>query len=236
VTWHVLETGLRQSSKHFPVLGVNTNGDIYAGRNGGIYRSADHGETWMHIPMVHPLHGVTSMAFTEAGEVFVGFGDKGVQYSRDDGETWIDVGSGLALPGVLSMTINADGYLFAGSGDGVYRSQEAVDQEPFTPTAVEAIGEGVPEAFTLSQNYPNPFNPATAITFHLPTESPVALTVFDALGRVVQVLAEGRYPAGSYRVQWGGRDAAGQPVASGVYLYRLQAGSFVQSQTMVLAK
>ena len=85
--------------------------------------------------------------------------------------------------------------------------------------------------FWLSQNYPNPFNPKTAISFQLSANSSVALRVFDVLGREVAVLVNGEKPAGVYRVTW---DAKNLP--SGVYLYRLQAGAFVETRKTLLLR
>ncbi len=89
----------------------------------------------------------------------------------------------------------------------------------------------VPASFALYQNYPNPFNPTTQISFQLPLASHISLRVFDLLGREVAVLVNEEKPAGSYTAQW---DAAG--FASGIYLVRMQAGSFVDTKKIVLMK
>lgn len=89
----------------------------------------------------------------------------------------------------------------------------------------------VPGVFSLAQNYPNPFNPVTTITYHLPVEERVRLTVVDLLGREVATLVEGRQRSGTHRVEF-----AGGGLASGIYLYRLEAGSFIQQKKMVLVK
>ncbi|MCC6395993.1 MAG: T9SS type A sorting domain-containing protein, partial [Bacteroidetes bacterium] len=88
-----------------------------------------------------------------------------------------------------------------------------------------------PESYALSQNYPNPFNPSTTIKFELPAASLVRLSVFDLLGREVSVLVNEQRSAGVHDVTFD----AGR-LASGVYLYRLQAGDFVQAHKMVLLK
>ena len=106
----------------------------------------------------------------------------------------------------------------------------AFSTEGGAPTAVEA-GEGVPEAFALHQNYPNPFNPKTTIVFDLPQPGDFSLTVYDVLGREVSVLASGAFPAGRFKAVW---DATG--FASGVYVYRLQAGPYAETKTLILQK
>ena len=85
-------------------------------------------------------------------------------------------------------------------------------------------------------NYPNPFNPSTTIHFTLPEPSSVRLTIYNALGQEVRTLLNTAQEAGEYTVQWDGRDARGQVVSTGVYLYRLQAGLNVAIRKMVLAK
>ena len=94
----------------------------------------------------------------------------------------------------------------------------------------------VPTVFTLSQNTPNPFNPSTAIAFALSRPERVRLTVYDALGREVALLASGNFSAGSHTVRWEGRDGRGNAVSSGVYLYRLEAGGKSEVRKMLLAR
>ena len=89
--------------------------------------------------------------------------------------------------------------------------------------------ESLPEQFMLSQNYPNPFNPSTTIEFALPHAGFVTLKVYNVLGEEVATLIAGDHPAGTFKATW---DASEMP--SGVYFYRLTAGNYVQTKTMVL--
>ena len=89
----------------------------------------------------------------------------------------------------------------------------------------------VPTAFVLEQNYPNPFNPSTSITYQLPASNHVTLIVYDLLGREVATLVDENKPAGVHDVQF---DAQG--LTSGIYLYRMQAGSFVDVKKLVVLK
>ncbi len=98
----------------------------------------------------------------------------------------------------------------------------------------EPVIKNVPSDFYLLPNYPNPFNTETSIGFHLPFEMDVRLTIYDARGRVVRVLHEGGLAAGEHVVQWDGTEDTGKPVASGVYICRLEADRWVQSRKMVL--
>ncbi|MFW9842768.1 MAG: FlgD immunoglobulin-like domain containing protein [Candidatus Thorarchaeota archaeon] len=94
----------------------------------------------------------------------------------------------------------------------------------------------VPDQFLLHQNVPNPFNPTTEIRFDLRTPTRVTLSVFNILGQEVICLADREYPAGNHAVVWDGRNANGEPVASGIYLYRIAAGTVTASRKMVLMK
>jgi hypothetical protein len=88
-----------------------------------------------------------------------------------------------------------------------------------------------PAVFSLRQNYPNPFNPSTTIAYQIPSAGRVMLSVYDLLGRVVATLVDERKDAGSYTVRFDGR-----ALSSGVYIYRLTAGQYIQTRKMVLTK
>jgi hypothetical protein len=98
------------------------------------------------------------------------------------------------------------------------------------------VGDGAPRSYRLEQNSPNPFNPTTTIRYSLPERSNVELAVFGVDGGLVRVLESGSKPEGTFEATWDGRDASGRPVASGVYFYRLKAGSFAETRKMVLIK
>lgn len=98
------------------------------------------------------------------------------------------------------------------------------------------IAELPPVSFTLGQNYPNPFNPTTTIAYDLDAAAPVALVVFDVSGRKVTTLVDEMTFPGPHEVRWNGTDDAGAHMASGVYFYRLTAGSSIQTRKMILLK
>jgi hypothetical protein len=121
----------------------------------------------------------------------------------------------------------------------VLRSQSEIqawkDSELFT--TITAVEETAPVLRTaLAPNHPNPFNPHTEIRFELARGSRVLLRVFDVSGRLVRELTDTTLPAGSHRAFWDGTDASGRAVASGTYLYRLDAAGFNQSRKMVLLR
>ena len=97
-------------------------------------------------------------------------------------------------------------------------------------------GSGTPLSFALRQNYPNPFNPSTAIPFDLPALSSVQLEIYNSTGQRVRRLADGVYAPGRHEVNWNARDDAGQPVASGFYMYRLFINGQIQTRKMTLMR
>jgi hypothetical protein len=90
---------------------------------------------------------------------------------------------------------------------------------------------GLPDAFTLSQNYPNPFNPTTTIIYGLRERTNVELKLFDVLGCEIEIFVSGEQDAGYYEIEFNA-----SILASGIYFYRLQAGSFVETKKMILMK
>jgi hypothetical protein len=103
--------------------------------------------------------------------------------------------------------------------------------------SVDRLAGEIPTEFSLEQNYPNPFNPATTIRFGLPSASNVYLEVYNMLGQRVATLISGEYyEAGMYNVHWNARDDIGRPVSSGLYIYRISAGDYVNVKKMMFTK
>ncbi len=98
-------------------------------------------------------------------------------------------------------------------------------------SAVQDKKSAVPEEFGLSQNYPNPFNPMTVIRYQVSGYSHVTLDIYNVLGQKVATLVNEEKPAGSYSVTFNASD-----LPSGMYIYKLQAGSFVETKKMILLK
>ena len=94
----------------------------------------------------------------------------------------------------------------------------------------------IPSAFNLAQNYPNPFNPNTTIRYDLPVSCRVRLEIFNVQGRRIAILIDGPQTAGSKIVLWNGKGQDNIDVSSGVYFYRLQAGTFTHVKKMTLLR
>ncbi len=95
---------------------------------------------------------------------------------------------------------------------------------------------GIPLDYLLSQNFPNPFNPSTSVQFTVPKEGLVTIKVYDMLGQAVADLYSGNAQAGTYTLNWDGKDSSGKSVSSGNYIYKMVAGEFVQSKKMTFLK
>jgi hypothetical protein len=94
----------------------------------------------------------------------------------------------------------------------------------------------LPDRYFLAQNYPNPFNPYTTILYELPAQTHVSVIIYDFLGRKIRNLVNNIEQSGSHSVNWNGKDGSGNNVSAGIYLYRIQAGGYVETRKMVLLK
>jgi Secretion system C-terminal sorting domain len=151
--------------------------------------------------------------------------------------TWSNSSTGAFSFPVTNKIFNYTIYSIGGltlslSGPPVVHPGQSGVIVNFTTTAVSQSSDPLPRQWSLKQNYPNPFNPTTNISFSLPQQSKVRLTVINILGQVVATLVNGEQrSAGNYTVTWNA-----ESFASGVYFCRLQAGSFVQTRKLILLK
>jgi len=197
---------------------------------GYLCRSTDNGKTWYPVtttgvPLVYFFSPIYSLV-TYGSDIFLVF-DNVVFASSDDGNNWNDISDGLPSSEITAFFVN-DSSIFAGIyGSGIWRLPlsdiiTAVKQ-PTLPSS--------PKSFVLWQNYPNPFNPSTIIGYDIPNLSHVTMNVYDVLGRKVETLVDNEKLPGHYQVTF---NASRLP--SGVYFYRLTAGSFVQTKKLIVIK
>ncbi|NKB67193.1 MAG: T9SS type A sorting domain-containing protein [Candidatus Latescibacteria bacterium] len=107
---------------------------------------------------------------------------------------------------------------------------------PANQTAISTAAD-LPESFLLESNYPNPFNGRTTISYRLPHTAAVRLDLYNAAGQLVRrLLEQEKHPPGRHQISWDGLDRDGRSLASGVYFYRLDAGSFRQTRRLLLVK
>jgi hypothetical protein len=145
-------------------------------------------------------------------------------------QTSIDFMIGQVLPG--NSNYNYKGVIDDVSIYNYALSSSEIEDLYDQNTPVETPADkGVPQSYSLSQNYPNPFNPSTIINYELPITNDVEITVYNTLGEKVKTLVSGSQHAGYHSVQW---DASG--LASGIYYYKIEAGSFVDIKRMLFLK
>jgi len=118
----------------------------------------------------------------------------------------------------------------SGGSKFFYRLKQ-IDNDGTYEYSDEVEVEIIPDEFVLYQNYPNPFNPVTFIKYEIPELSLVTLKVFDVLGSEVAILVNEEKPIGNYEIEFNGTE-----LPSGIYFYRLQAGTFIETKKMVLMK
>jgi hypothetical protein len=111
-----------------------------------------------------------------------------------------------------------------------------VDSAEVVTTGVDPEPIETPTRYALHDNFPNPFNPTTTIRYDLAEAADVHLEIYNIKGERVTVLVDRHQPPGRHNVRWDGHNSSGQPVATGVYFYRLRAGEFVETRKMQLLK
>ena len=161
--------------------------------------------------------------------LFAGTADGFVYRSTDHGNQWVQVSDGLPPIGstsaIFAINFNGPNVLLGTYSTGVWwrPANEIVSSVTDQHAA--------PVSYELEQNYPNPFNPSTEIGFQVAGYGQVSLKVYDMLGREVATLVNEELKPGRYE-----RTFDGTGLASGVYYYRIQAGSFVASKKVLLLK
>lgn len=209
-------------------VAIYSDGTVFVGGEGGFWYSTDNGDTWTihNTNLVNPSDpGVKDIVVDNNGDLYATPFDGGAGVSHDKGNTWTRIDDGLTTTNTVNPLLIANNYLFAGSRDaGVFRSVSTI-------TAVELDNNVIPNNFMLSQNYPNPFNPITSIQYGISRRQFVALKIYNVLGREITTLANEVESPGNYEVKF---NATNLP--SGIYFYRLQAGSFVETKKMILLK
>jgi photosystem II stability/assembly factor-like uncharacterized protein len=177
-----------------------------------------------------PSNHVFSIAIDGNGNKWIGTRSDG-GLGKFDGTNWTvfnTYNSGLPYNQVNSIVIDGRGNKWIGTGGGL-----AVYNQGGIITSVQGkhIISPIPSQFELEQNYPNPFNPTTAIRYSTSKLSFVSIKVYDVLGKVITTLVNEEKPAGNYEVEFNASN-----LSSGVYFYRLQAGSYVEIKKMMLMK
>jgi len=225
-SWSAVNTGLPPAAFIFAL--VESGGNLFAGTDSGkLFRSTDNGANWTEAH--EGLSGVGVFSLVTSGTtLFAVTSGGGVFLSTDSGANWTAINDGLRDPDIHALTLFGTN-LFAVTGAGDVWKRPVVD-------AVTSAGPPATAPASLAQNVPNPFNPQTMIPFTIQNGSDVRLSIYDLTGRQVRELVRGHHEPGSYRTVWDGLNATGTPVASGVYFYKLVAGTFGETKKMMLLK
>jgi len=181
------------------------------------------GKTW--ISQNFAAGNLRSVHFTDALNGWVVGGIGTMAYTDDGGSSW------NLLPSITNNSLDEVIFLDAGTGWTTGNGALLKFEEGVITSVLNDEGGTKPIDFELGQNYPNPFNPSTVITFNLPDASDVTLTVYNMLGQRITTLINQPMTAGTHRIDF---DASN--LSSGVYLYRIQAGKFVQTKKLTLIK
>lgn len=215
VSW-ALQPGAIGAQDKNAIITIGNN--LCVAATNGVWTSTDNGANWVHTLTTGILSG-----FGKEGDNIYAVGTLPPYKSSDNGITWQLVDNN-GLSTFIQNTIQfTSQYVFINTyGIGVYRRLKS------EITSVE-IETNNPNTFLLEQNYPNPFNPSTRIQYQVSSITNVSLKVYDILGNEVASLVNEQKPAGSYEVEF---DAAN--LAGGIYFYKLQAGSFVETKKMIL--
>jgi len=210
-----------------------TESRIYAGTPWGLFWSNKDVVTWN--PVDSPFGAIAVTALGVTAEQLFAATTGGFYASTGVATHWIASNDGLSsvwgngLPEILTLAVTDSSVIISVNGDiggGVFlqpRSQIV--------TAIGGTQAPAPTAFQLAQNFPNPFNPATTIAYDVPRQAFVNLTVYDMLGRAVAILVNEMRQPGHYEVRFD----AGR-LASGMYLYRLQANDYVATKRALVVK
>ncbi len=206
-------------------------------RAGGLAINPVNGSLWMSLrntgtggiqDNIYKLDRTTGKA-TLVGKANVGIGINDITFDKN-GRLFGLSGTASEVNKLIEIdTATGGGWVKGDLGLSDIQSI-AMDPDAVAGAALQIAGQ-IPTAYILEQNFPNPFNPTTTIKFNLPHQSNILLTVYDVVGREVARLAEGVHQAGVFTVQF---DAS--KISSGVYYYKLTAGTFSDIKKMLILK
>jgi len=201
------------------------NTGLYSTNAARIVRTTDGGNTWN---LVYSLSGGGAVWGLSFPSPLVGYGCTSVGTvlrTINGGLNWTEQATPLTenLYEICFPSVNT-GYIASWSGKILKTTNGGA-------TYINNINSNIPDNYSLYQNYPNPFNPNTNIKYQIANNKFVTLKVFDLLGREVAILVNEFQKTGTYEVSFNGSE-----FASGIYFYKIQAGSFTQVKRMVLIK
>ena len=157
-----------------------------------------------------------------------------IKYNEQGVQQWIEMynGSGNSYDNSLSIATDISGNVYVtGASTGIGSDFDYATIKYSQATSIRQLSTEIPSGYSLNQNYPNPFNPVTNLEFGIPNLGFVSLKIYDLLGKEIKTLVNEKLSPGKYKVEI---DGSGLP--SGVYFYKLNAGDFTDTKSMMLVK
>ena len=238
-SWTENNWGLNSAgSKNVWKLAETTN-YLFAATHGSIYRAQKSVTPYKWQEVAFFNTDIYDMLVTQGDTIYVAPYGEGVYASSNDGDVWWTENDGLLDLNIISLAESGGSKIYCSSlSSGIYLRNKS------TVTSVEKETSSIPNDVQLYQNYPNPFNPSTTIKFSVPSVETyhgtslqhVVLKVYDLLGREVSTLVNEEKAPGNYEVKFNVETRSGESLPSGVYFYRLTAGSYSEVKKMVLLK
>jgi len=231
-------SGLPENTVH--AITRDLSGNFWFGTDSGVVKF-DGADNWTAYDTANSGIApgpVLAITIDSSGNIWFGHEQTGsfpIWVSKFDGlSTWethdIRYGVEVNISVVDAATDSTGKIWFATNGDGLSL------YEPDPVDVTESENETIPSDYNLEQNYPNPFNASTIIRYSLPEHSKVTISIYNTLGQLTKVLVDAYKPAGNHTILWDGTDQNGESVVSGVYMYGIKAGNFVDARKMIMLK
>lgn len=223
-SWFNSTNGISDTIFDITIDPTNTN-TIYAATPDGVFKTTNAGSNWTNTGCT----GARAVLIDpDDNELIYAGTSSGVYQSTIGGGSWSAMSDGLNGAHITSLGINPGVYLFAGSEDAAmfrWSLQVGVDEQ---------VKEGT-SALRLSA-YPNPMHNTAIIHYTLPNQTPVHLAIYGVQGRHIRTLVNDPQSAGTHQLQWNGTDKYNQPVAAGIYLYKLTTETETRIHKLILLK
>lgn len=201
-----------------------------------ISRTTDGGNTWTAIDIGTGLTGNTVIKWVPGTNIVYIIGENGaIKRSINDGSTWTSMQT-AGVSGLKHFDFNKVNNIICGYAVSTNGSVIKLADSVLVLTNSNPISNSLPANFKLYQNYPNPFNPNTMIKYQVSKECFVSLKVYDFTGREIATLIKEYKSPGLYEQKISSNQISDNGISSGVYFYKIEAGSFTDVKRMVLLK
>ncbi len=219
------QTGYFKISNEYLAIGGKAKNDLYLSFNAQTI-SGDYSD--LYKLSLYPLLSFKGFLVGDNGKIITKASDDTV-WNEQLSSTNLDLNSIYFTDNLNGVVVGDSGLVLTTSDGGMTGINNHIN------TADEIVSD-----YKLFQNFPNPFNPSTKIKYSIPVGAQpnvnVQIKVYDILGNEVITLVNEYKSAGYYQINWNGKNNTGDKVTSGIYIYRIVAGNFIQSKKMILLK